>query len=102
MKMLFMAYVPRSIEAVDFYCRAFNTASKHCYKANDDDDFYGHAEIVINKQTVLALCDVLYCNADFNTDSKKLNNMQFWLNFPDEGIQCIKGECRNPFPVSPM
>lgn len=48
-----MAYLTGSIEAVDFYCKAFNTISQNCFKASDDDNFYAHAEIVINGQTIL-------------------------------------------------
>lgn len=69
-----------SIEAVQFYCQAFNATSKNCFKASDNEDFYTHAEIVINGQTVLAISDVLYYDANFKYE----NNMQFWLDFDDE------------------
>jgi uncharacterized glyoxalase superfamily protein PhnB len=39
MRMVFMAYLTGSIEAVDFYCRAFNTNSRYCFKHSDDDNF---------------------------------------------------------------
>ena len=79
MRMVFMAYLTGSIEAVDFYCKAFNTEA-HCFKSRDDDDFYAHAEIVVNDQTVLALSEKSYYDTDFTNG----NNMQFWLTFDDE------------------
>jgi len=84
MRMVFMAYVSDSKEAVDFYCKALNATSKNCFRANDDDDFWAHAEIVIDNKTVLAISDVLHYETSFNTDFKTENNMQFWLSFPDE------------------
>ena len=78
--MLFMAYITDTIKAVDFYCKAFNTTSKKCYKANDNDDFYGHAEITINDNIVLGLCDIAYSGKEL----PKGRNMEFWLIFDDE------------------
>lgn len=52
MRTAFMVYLTGSVEAVDFYCKAFNTISRNCFKTSDDDDFYAHAEIVINEQTI--------------------------------------------------
>jgi len=80
--MVFMVYLTGSIEAADFYCRAFN-ATKNCFKASDNDDFYAHAEILINDQIVLAISE----KAHYKTDFIKFvngNNMQFWLTFDDE------------------
>jgi len=78
--MVFMAYLADSIEAVDFYCKAFNADFKNCFKHSDDDNFYAHAEIAINEQTVLAISDIAHYDMDF-TDG---NNMEFWLTFDDE------------------
>ena len=79
MRMVFMAYITGTLEAVDFYCEAFN-ATKMCFKASDDDDFYAHVEIAINDQLVLSLCEKEYCGRSFtNGDS-----MEFWLTFDDE------------------
>ena len=50
MQARFMAYITGTIEAVDFYCRAFDTTSKRCFKASDDDDYYAHAEIIIDEK----------------------------------------------------
>ncbi len=80
MRMVFMAYLAGSFEAVDFYCKAFNATPRNCFTASDDDDFYAHAEIAVNNQTILAISDV----ASYNTDFKRENNMQFWLTFDDE------------------
>lgn len=80
MRMVFMAYLSGSIEAVDFYCKAFHATSKNCFKASDDDDFYAHAEIVINSQTILAISDTSHYSTNFIRE----NNMQFWLSFDDE------------------
>ena len=57
MRMVFMAYLTGTMQAVDFYCKAFNTENRKCFKAADEDDFYAHAEIIINNQTVLALSE---------------------------------------------
>ena len=76
MRMVFMAYLTGSVEAVDFYCKAFNTENKKCFKAADEDDFYAHAEIIINNRTVLALSE--------SNDKDRGNNMEFWLTFDDE------------------
>ena len=78
--MKFMAYLTGSMEAVDFYYKAFNATSKICYKSSDNDAFYAHAEIVINDQTVLAISDTSHYDMEFT----KGNNMQFWLTFDDE------------------
>lgn len=80
MRMLFMAYLAGSIDAVDFYCKAFNGKSRNCFKHSDDDDFYAHAEILINDQMVLAISEKSHYNMDFTNG----NNMQFWLAFDDE------------------
>lgn len=76
MRMVFMAYLTGTIEAVDFYCKAFNATSKNCFKAADGDDFYAHAEIVINNQTILALSE--------SKEAARGDNMEFWLTFDDE------------------
>jgi Uncharacterized protein conserved in bacteria len=80
MRAVFMAYLADSIEAVDFYCKVFNATPKNCFKHSDNDDFYAHAEIVINEQTVLAISDT----ALYDTDFVNGNNMEFWLTFDDE------------------
>ena len=80
MRTVFMAYVTGSMEAVDFYYKAFNATSKRCFKASDVDDFYAHAEIAINDQAVLALSDTRH----YDTAFTRGNNMQFWLTFDDE------------------
>jgi len=45
-----------------------------------DDDFYAHAEILINDKVVLAINEKLHYDMEFT----KGNNMQFWLTFDDE------------------
>ena len=80
MRMVFMAYLTGSMEAVDFYSKAFNAKSNNCFKSADDDDFYAHAEIEINNQTVLAVSEKSYYDMDFANG----NNMQFWLTFDDD------------------
>ena len=81
MRMVFMAYVTGTIEAVDFYCEAFN-ATQICFKASDDDNFYAHAEIAINDQLVLSLCEKEHCDRDF-TDG---DAMEFWLTFDNQQL----------------
>lgn len=83
MRTVFMAYLTSSIEAVDFYCAAFN-AEKACFKAADDDDFYAHAEIIINGQTVMAICDIKHCERECKREFKKGDNMEFWMTFDNE------------------
>jgi len=83
MRQVFMAYLAGSIEAVDFYCAAFN-AEKSCFKAADDDDFYAHAEISINGQTVMAICDTKYCERESKREFNRGDNMEFWMTFGDE------------------
>ena len=102
MQMLFMAYIADTIKAVDFYCKAFNTTSKKCFKASDNDDFYGHAEIEINDKIILGLSDTAYCNKEF----PKGNNMEFWLIFDDEQAlhrtyDLLKEEAEIHYPLSP-
>jgi PhnB protein len=75
-----MAYLTGTIEAVDFYCKAFNATSKNCFKAADGDDYYAHAEIIIDNQTILAISDTRHYDKEF----KRANNMEFWLTFNDE------------------
>ena len=102
MQMLFMAYIKDTINAVDFYCKAFNTTSKKCFKASDEDDFYGHAEIEINDKIILGLSDTTYYNKEF----PKGNNMEFWLIFDDEQslqrtYEALKEEAEIHYPLSP-
>ena len=80
MRMVFMAYLADSIKAVDFYCKAFKADPKNCFKHSDDDNYYAHAEIIINGQTVLAISDIAYYDMEFNAGA----NMEFWLTFDDE------------------
>ena len=78
MRMVFMAYITGTIKAVDFYCRAFN-AKTNCFKSSDDEEFYAHAEMYINDQTILAIGE-----KPFNKPQTADNNMQFWVTFDDE------------------
>ncbi len=80
MRMVFMAYLTGTMEAVDFYCKAFNATSKNCFKASEDDEFNAHAEIVINSKTVLALSE----KAHYDKKITNGNNMEIWLTFDDE------------------
>ena len=96
-----MAYVTGSIEAVDFYCEAFN-AKSNCYKHADDDDFYAHAEIVINERIVLALSDKAHYDKGFTAG----NNMEFWLTFESEeqlnrAYGVLKDEAQIHWPLAP-
>jgi len=80
MRMVFIAYLAGSMEAVDFYCKAFKAQPKNCFKSSDNDDFYAHAEIAIDDQTVLAISEKSHYDMDFSKNS----NMEFWLTFDDE------------------
>lgn len=80
MRVVFMAYIKGTMEAVDFYCKAFHAQSQNCFKHSDEDDFYAHAEIVINNQAVLAISETAHYDMEF----AKGNTMQFWLFFDDE------------------
>ena len=96
-----MAYITGTIEAVDFYCKAFNAKSA-CFKASDEDDFYAHAEVFINGQTVLGLSE----KAHYETNFVNGNNMQFWLTFNDEqtlavAYEVLKEEAEIHYPLAP-
>ena len=80
MRTVFMSYLKGTLEAVDFYCKAFNASPKNCFKAADGDNFYAHAEIAINDQTFLAVSESSLYDEKFI----EANNMQFWLTFDDE------------------
>jgi len=80
MRTAFMAYVTGTMEAVDFYCKAFSATSKNCFKASDEDDFYAHAEIIIHEEMVLGISE----KSCYNTEFTNGNNMQFWVTFDDE------------------
>ena len=102
MRTVFMAYITGTIEAVDFYCEAFD-ATKMCFKASDEDNFYAHAEIAINDQLVLSLCEKEYCDRSFtNGDS-----MEFWLTFDDEqslnkAYEVLKENAEIHYPLAPI
>ena len=80
MRTAFMAYLTGSIEAVDFYCKAFGAQPRNCFKASDSDDYYAHAEIVIGDHMILALSESSHYDIDF----AERCNMQFWITFNDE------------------
>lgn len=84
MNAVFMAYLEGTVKAVDFYCQAFHATSRNCFKSSDKDDFYAHAEIVINDHIILAISGTSHYDAEFT----KGNNMQFWLIFEDEASLC--------------
>ena len=80
MQTIFMAFITGTIDAVDFYCRAFGATAENCFKAADGDDFYAHAEIVRDGRTFLALSERAHYGRDFtNGDSA-----EFWVIFDDE------------------
>lgn len=102
MRMAFMAYLTGSVEAVDFYCKAFNTIPRNCFKASDDDDFYAHAEIVINEQTILGISE----KSCYDTEFTNGNNMQFWVTFDDEQsiiatYEVLKEQVVAHYPLAP-
>ena len=80
MRAKFMAYIDGTMEALDFYCKAFNATSQNCFKNADSDDFYAHAEIVIGEQAILGISERSCYDLDFIGG----NAMQFWLLFDDE------------------
>jgi len=80
MRAKFMAYINNTMEALDFYCKAFHATAQNVFKNADDDDYYAHAEIVIGKQAVLGISE----KARYDTEFTSGNSMQFWLLFDDE------------------
>jgi len=80
--MAFMAYLTGSIEAVGFYCKAFNAESRNCFKASDKDNFYAHAEIALDGRTFMAIGEKSH--NDIFGGFTNGNNMQYWLTFDDE------------------
>ena len=102
MRTAFMAYLTGSVEAVDFYCKAFNTTSKNCFKASDDDDFYAHAEIIIGGQMVFGISE----KSCYDTEFSNGNNMQFWVSFDDEqsitaAYEILKEQGEVHYPLAP-
>ena len=80
MRAAFMVYVTGSIEAVDFYSKAFSSVPRNCFKASCEDDFYIHAEVVINDHVILGISERSCYDYPFTEG----NNMQFWVSFDNE------------------
>ena len=98
----FMAYMTSTIEAVDFYCKAFNASSQNCFKASDGDDFYAHAEVIMPGGTVLGLSEASLYDTEFTSG----NNMQFWVSFDDaqsitEAYEVLKKQGTVHSPLAP-
>jgi len=71
MKSGLQAYIKGTIEAVEFYHRAFNTELG--YNVRNDDNTFLHAELVVDGVTLLAISE---------QDSKDFGNtMQFCVTF---------------------
>ena len=80
MRAKFMAYIDGTMEALDFYCKAFNGTTQNVFKNADDDVYYAHAEIVIGEQAILGISEKTHYDMEFTSG----NSMQFWLLFDDE------------------
>jgi PhnB protein len=80
MKAKFMAYIDGTLEALDFYCKAFNATTQNVFKDADDSDYYAHAEIIIGEQAVLGISERSHYGLNFTDGSA----MQFWLLFNSE------------------
>lgn len=71
MNMIFQVYIKGTVDAVDFYCRAFDAELGHTGK--NDDGTYMHAEIMVKDKCIMFLSE---------SDSSKIGNtMQFCLTF---------------------
>jgi PhnB protein len=97
MRMVFFASLIGSLEAVDFYCKAFDAELKCCY-TDSTGKFVEHAEIALNDQTFLSLMEY--------SDTRLGNNMSFWLTFDDEKTlnkvyEVLKEGAEIQFPLSP-
>ncbi|GHV12951.1 hypothetical protein FACS1894219_06870 [Clostridia bacterium] len=102
MNAIFMAYLEGSVQAVDFYCKAFRATAQNCFKSSGDDDFYAHAEIVISDRIILAISET----AHYDTTFTKGNSMQFWLTYDDEqsmqtAYDILKENAEIHYPLSP-
>lgn len=102
MRTVFMAYLDGSVEAVAFYCEAFQAEPKNCFRHSDDDAFYAHAEIALNDQTLLAISE----RAHYDRAFTRGNSMQFWLAFDDEqalrkAYDVLKEKAEVHCPLSP-
>lgn len=67
-----------------------------------DDDFYAHAEIVINEQTILGISE----KSCYDTEFTNGNNMQFWVTFEDEQsiiatYEVLKEQGVDHYPLAP-
>lgn len=71
MKMVFQVYIEGTVEAVEFYCKAFN--AKLGMTGINEDGTYMHAEIKVNNKCIMYLSE-----ANGKSTSDK---MQFCLSF---------------------
>ena len=95
-------YVRGSIEAVEFYKKAFNgTLGFH---AKNEDGTYMHADIMVGNNAILALCE----NEEYTSCENKVPVMQF--NIYDMGTEEVvlnayqvlkQGAVRNDNPNGP-
>ena len=75
MRTVFHACVTGSLEAVEFYRKAFNAEVKCCY-VDKTGKFVEHAELAINEQTFLSVME--------QSEAQPGNTMYYWFTFDDE------------------
>jgi uncharacterized glyoxalase superfamily protein PhnB len=78
--MMYHVCVTGSLEAVEFYQKAFN-AEVICNYIDVTGTFVQHAELTLNGQSFLSLQDIL------DTEQKEAqpgSTMHFWITFDDE------------------
>ena len=75
MRTVFHACVNGSLEAVEFYHKAFNAEIICCY-VDSTGKYVEHAELAINGQTFLSVMEI--------PEAKPGNTMYFWFTFNDE------------------
>ena len=75
MRTLFHACVTSSLEAVEFYRKAFNAEVKCCY-VDSTGQFVEHAELAISDQTFLSVMEI--------PEVQLGNTMYFWFSFDNE------------------
>jgi len=75
MRTVFFACVNNSLEAVEFYRKAFNAELTCCY-LDSTGKFVEHAELTINSQLFLSLME--------SSETRTGSTMYFWFTFDDE------------------
>lgn len=80
MRTMFHACVTGSLDAVEFYRKAFN-AEVICNYVDATGTFVQHAELTLNGQSFFSVQDILDTG---QSEAGQGNTMYFWFTFDDE------------------